>query len=374
MAFKYRSPNDKSINLGGLGSVSSFNEFGGNFPPYGTFLYSTDTSRFENDAISVQYWMPYTTNFYANGQGGEYWQETWGLQYFPAGWVTSVSINTTQDSWDFYTFDNTHTTGNVDVLQETFHNTEDGTGINTPILYQSVLLTSPYQIIDSYFDGNTFRWYVQRNASNNGNELLDYTMYYQYGYGLGQSYGDAQLWISEASQWVVAGTEYYDNIADGYGGSISNLAYTYWSAGGTLLASWNQGNETAYESYTQQDYETGRTYQDEAVMDGGSPYGNGTYSHNFTYYGSYYSTGTFVNSWNSQDNQSSWNEYYFANGTGIQDVVEWNGSGGFQYQWGTAFGTYYPYGIYIGQYWTSYDGNYYELFWDGSGGIISYLV
>lgn len=376
MTFKYRSPIDKSINVGGLGSVSSFNEFGGNFPPYGTFLYSVDTSHSENDATGTPFFMPYTTNFYANGQGGEFSQEVWGLQYYPAGWVGSITTNTAQESYSYTTSDNTVVAQTVDVSTETFWNTEDGTGINTPISQGVNYLVIPYQIVQELFDGYAYRWFVDRNASNNGWDFHDYTMYPSYGTNLGQTTDNAQMWINEINNYVTAGTNYYDTLADGYGGSFSSLTNTYWAYGETVLATWDYSDSTSYDGvWTHQSYTNGTWNETRAVMDGpAGTYGNGTYSVVGFSGGSYYAQGTNVVNLSTNPNYVYWDTYQFEDGTGYEENLQWDGMGGFQNSGGQPYGTYYQANTYIGQFYNNGDYITYDLYWDGYGGIWAYPV
>jgi hypothetical protein len=52
----------------------------------GTVISVTDTSRYEYDGLGTAFYMPYSTTMYADGLGGQTSVETWGLQYYPAGW------------------------------------------------------------------------------------------------------------------------------------------------------------------------------------------------------------------------------------------------------------------------------------------------
>lgn len=346
----------------------------GNFPPYGTFLYSVDSSHTENDAIGTSFFMPFTKNYYANGTGGEYWSEVWGLQYYPAGWVSSVTSNTTQDSYFYTTSDYTSVSGTVDITSETVYNTEDGTGINTPISQGVNYLVSPYQIVHANFDGYAYRWFVERDGNNSGWNFNDYTMYSPYGTGLGQTTDDALIWINEINNYVVAGTNYYDVLADGYGGSFSSLTHTYWAYGETVLASWDYSDGQSYDgTWTNQYYINGQWSETRAVMDGAAgSYGNGTYSVVGFSGGSCCPQGTNIVNLSSTANYVYWDIYQFEDGTGNEENLQWDGMCGFQSSGMQSYGVYYPQNTYIGQFYNNGDYVTYDLYWDGYGGIWAY--
>ena len=134
------------MRLGGRHSnVASLNGTASDFvsvPAYGTFLSGpTDTSRNEADFVGALFFMPYETNYYADGLGGEYPVEVWGLQYFPAGWRTNrVEVTS-------YTFSITNHQNQISVITyaiDKIDYIEDGTGIN----YESPFTHYPHQAGD----------------------------------------------------------------------------------------------------------------------------------------------------------------------------------------------------------------------------------
>lgn len=116
-------PHDNEANLNGTSS-----DFDGVLAAGTVVDGPIDTSRTEYDYVGNGFIMPYSTMVYADGLGGTYSVETWGLQYLPAGWVT-----------DEYVVDHTiyitEIDQNVTAGYDTFRNIEDGTGINTASLY-----------------------------------------------------------------------------------------------------------------------------------------------------------------------------------------------------------------------------------------------
>ena len=129
-------PHDNERTLNGTSS-----DFDG-VPAYGTFLSGpTDTSRNEADFVGTEFFMPYSTTVYANGLGGAYAVEVWGLQYFPAGWITNrVEVTS-------YTFEIDYPIDQLAVITyaiDRIDYIEDGTGIN----YESPYTHYPHQAGD----------------------------------------------------------------------------------------------------------------------------------------------------------------------------------------------------------------------------------
>lgn len=157
MTFKYRSPADLSINIGGLGWFVSYVTPQQNCPAAGTFIRYNDTSRYEYDVVNQQFWMPYNTEVLTDGNCGEMLgSEIWGLQYLPAGWVTASSLV------DKYVYP--YGSSNFVVGVDEVRSVEDGTGINNTMPYQSISRvadgtwlmwvenSSPYEGVTSYYD------------------------------------------------------------------------------------------------------------------------------------------------------------------------------------------------------------------------------
>ena len=374
MTFKYRSPNDKSVNAGGLGSVASFNETQNNYPPYGTILSQSDTSRTEFDSINVGYWMPYTTYTKADGGGGTFNEEVWGLQYLPAGWVSTVyNANDTTLSYDFTLSDSTHVQGSVTTTYETFHVVNDGTGIQTAISQGFTTPYPPTSWVDNFFDGATYRWIVLVNANGDGIDLTDYTMYAPNGTNIGSGTDNASIWVTEVGNYFTCGTVYWTSYSDGYGGSWTDNLY-YWAAPGTEIAIGNSSNAQSFDSnWTNQYYDNGITWYDAAIMNGSGQYGDGTYTWTTGLSaGSYYPLGTQINTIGNNPNYIYWgtmSQYQFEDGTGTYDVLEWDGWGGFMI---TTYNdsSYEPAWTYIGNFDEGY-GIYFDLWHDGMGGLIA---
>lgn len=255
--------NERSLN----GTSSDFESV----PAYGTLLSGpSDTSRWEGDFVGNQFFMPYSTSVYANGLGGSYSVETWGLQYYPAGWVTGTTTSILDQSWAFTAAcDNTQSTsGSAPYLQENYRFVEDGTGINTQTLFDTTPLRTHGEVIASYNDGNTDRWRVVWDAVNQSWAFEDFTCYPTYGTILNYVGGDLYATTDTCGDLVVgsySGTEQ----ADGYGASFQNVSNSY-SPYGTYLGvcgtmpNWDawyysNGNGGMYTDYPPSGFELSNT-------------------------------------------------------------------------------------------------------------------
>ena len=209
-------------NEGTLNGTSS--EFD-SVPLVGTVLSGpTDTSRYENDYNGTPFYMPYSTTVYADGLGGQYSIETWGLQYYPAGWVTGTTNIDLYASWNYTTQDNTwNTNGTVQYGIENNNNVEDGTGINylssTGISYS---VSAGQTVASSHQGSPADRYRVVMNAYANGTDFQDYTIYPWYGTNLGgatfgNNYITTPCSTISAGSWGIP-----DEFADGYGGSYND--------------------------------------------------------------------------------------------------------------------------------------------------------
>ena len=193
-------------------------------PAYGTVLSGpTDTSRYENDYNGTPFYMPYSTTVYADGLGGQTSVETWGLQYYPAGWVTGTTSVDKYANWDYSTQDNAYNTqGSVLYGTEQNNNVEDGTGINylspTGINY----LVSAGQTVAIDTANTPDRWRVVINSLSNGTDFEDYTVYPVFGTNLGGGSSGSNNVITPCSTISAGSWGNPDNFADGYGGSYND--------------------------------------------------------------------------------------------------------------------------------------------------------
>ena len=369
MRFRYRSPFDWSISMGGVGDSVSYVKPQNNCPQAGQLIRTEDTSRYVNDYIDQSFWMPYSVPVYTNGSCGEtYGSEVWGLEYLPAGWVTNTGTDTITATWNYTTSNYQNVSGSADLRWSAWQDTEDGTGIN----YRNYVQGGDYiadgaHITDS-FDGNTYRWFVAR--SGDSTSFSDYTMYDPYGVWSYDGSQDAYLYIEETQSSVMAGTENYSSYSDGYGGYYQMTNSVDWYPGGTGLVTINSYNNISEDPLDQINYDNGTISNEVAVMNGGSPNGDGTYTIQTFTDGSYYPQGEYIRTLADYPNYSYWNDYSFTNGTGVRTDRQWDGNGGFQTQNDVYYGSYST--DYIGNYYNSYDGNYYDLYHDGYGGIIAY--
>jgi hypothetical protein len=368
MRFRYRSPFDWSISMGGVGDSVSYVK-PQNCPQAGELIRTEDTSRYVNDYIDQSFWMPYSVPVYTNGNCGEtFGSEVWGLQYLPAGWITNTGTDNISVTWYYSAYNGEITQGTTDIRWSAWQDTEDGTGINYRNYVQSGDYIADGAHIASSFDGNTYRWFVAR--SGDSTSFSDYTMYDPYGTWSYDGSQDAYLYITEIDNSVIAGTENYSSYSDGYGGYYSMTTSVYWYQGGTGLVTINSYNSISQDPLDQINYANGIINDEVAVMNGGSPNGDGTYTIQTFSNGSYYPQGEYVRTLADYPNYSYWNSYSFTNGTGTRDDRQWDGNGGFQTASGISYGSYsYDY---IGNYYNEYDYYYYDLYHDGYGGIIAY--
>ena len=219
------------MRLGGRHSnVASLNGTASDFvsvPAYGTVLSGpTDTSRFENDFLGTQFYMPYSTTVYANGLGGQTSVETWGLQYYPAGWVTATSQNPLYVSWgpeELDGYSNTVLSGTWNYAMENLNHIEDGTGINyTAVVSTVVAESNGYIIASSQMGTGADRWRVVFSASGGYNfsaVIQDFSMELMYGTYV--SSGSNAVNYAAPCQNFQIGVQYTTQYADGYGGSYS---------------------------------------------------------------------------------------------------------------------------------------------------------
>ena len=323
-------PHDNERTLNGTSS-----DFDG-VPAYGTFLRGPeDTSREESDFVGNLFQMPYETNWYADGLGGEYPVEVWGLQYFPAGWVTN-RVDIVNENFYVEELD-------VTVTWQTFatDSIEDGTGIN----YESTVVY--YQASQGDVIGDTSYYVTYLVADEERVEVYGEFYYPQrtkvrcyhdgsggyYSEQLGGSYVEYQPSGTLINAQIQVKTEMPPDrdLADGLAPHMAD----YWN-GKYRSAYWNGSG-----GYT-------------ASAPTGNFLPNGT-----AYYTAWEAEHTEVPELNGQGiDQGS----MFFNG-GVQAVNYcWNGSGGAGTTTSVLADPYYPYATPIGT-----DGAFY-YYWDGAGG------
>jgi hypothetical protein len=233
-------PHDNEANLNGTSS-----DFDG-VPEVGTILSGpTDTSRYEQDYVGNSFYMPYSTTVYADGNGGQNPVETWGLQYLPAGWVTSHYNVPSTLSYNFYLSNGTVASGNV--TAGTFHSygIEDGTGINYVseyVSYNYVDGQAVDQQLDGYVGGDpVYRWSVYFNLSGPSIELAyDNTPYPPVGTYIDSGSYNLEMTFSSCNLSHAYGYVTYDNYSDGQGSSYGANEYSYeTTSAGTYLGECN---------------------------------------------------------------------------------------------------------------------------------------
>lgn len=195
-------------------------------PAAGTVLSVTDTSRYENDYAGQPFLMPYSTTVYADGSGGSYPTEVWGLQYQPAGWTTAIGYRNVTVSVE----GNDYVGG-----QDYFYFIEDGTGIN----YEGATVGSEWREPNGT---NIGQWGdYQYFHDGNGGYYYNYNPPYPtYGTYLGSGGGD-YTYTTPSCGTFITGTYSYTNYADGNGGSYSDSSSSYYSYG-TFLSDCNGYN------------------------------------------------------------------------------------------------------------------------------------
>ena len=329
-------PHDNERTLNGTSS-----DFDG-VPAYGTFLRGPyDTSRTEFDFIGEGYFMPYETNYYANGLGGEYPVEVWGLQYFPAGWRTNrVEVTSYTFEIEYYEDQTAVITYAIDKIDYI----EDGTGIN----YESPFTHYPHQA------GDVLAMDTAPTAPT-GEEIE----------------------MPEGS-----GTYYYRGVGrisylyDGAGGYYEEYGplETYYSDGTPIGAQFpdltymppaRMDLENSGEFGTQAQYPNGK-YRVAYWNGSGGYYLGGLTGSFFTsgdvYYTEYTIGFTQIPELAGQGSTSlGLQPDEFDNGQRSQTTYTWNGSGGSGTTTTTITQSYYPHGTYIGE------SNYYYYWWEGNG-------
>jgi len=259
----------------------------------------TDTSRYENDVTGNPFWMPYSTTVYADGQGGTYPVETWGLQYLPAGWITYQNSGPWYQTALYSSFYELQNSMNVQVLLGSFNEYywEDGTGISVyvnniqyNVSENEVLATTGDYTYWAWSEANgsyqvqayrvRARWYQYSIVYD------DYTMYPVGGTTVtpangGYNYIDTPCGQIQAGDWYSA-----PSVADGFGGSYSGgNSYSNYLPNGTYLQECNgdylyaNGGNGYYTGYAP--YGTPWSYSYSSSFNWVSP--DGGQSGSFTY-------------------------------------------------------------------------------------------
>jgi hypothetical protein len=341
---------NRLLRTGGIGNsfVDSLSWGGATAPAcpdVGIFLRSQDTSRTEYDVLGQPFWMPYTTSWYTDGSCGETSSEVWGLQYFPAGWVTS--------SWNIDIYVTPYGSNSFIIGQDEIRSIEDGTGINTTMPYQAVyrlpygtLLTwvensSPFEAMSGYWDNFTGNFttvpagYYLRNAYLFDGSNGYFTGSYIYS---GQPYPDGT--------YIADQQDSYPQIPSGSGN-------TFWDGNDNRIEWDGNGN---------------------AVFRSSGLYANGTFitsDGSYEYYwdgaGSYYSFAIYYPPYGTLLVPEQSGNYIINTDCGDMIVGDWvddadyaDGMGGIYNNY-TSYYNYYTYGTYVG----NCNGNNY--FSDGNG-------
>ncbi len=264
-----------------------------------------------------------------------------------------------------------------------------------------------------FFDGNDNRWEWDGNGNivfrysglySDGTYITTYEYYDYYWNGSGGFYesynggggggggdypssgtilnsgeGTAYTYITELGYDVPNGTYWFEEVADGNGGSNTNYSYNYLSSETPLhVGTEVNSEEQAFLSYTNVYYPTGRYYTTAYISDG-----NGGYSTDSNYLaGSFYESGVEVYSDGYQDNTFevyvSGMSYYIHNGTGYyMDRWVWDGNGGI-IQGSTSVGDFYSLGSPIydetGAHLNYWDDSTMQTIWyfhDGNGSYVT---
>lgn len=316
MKFRHRSPNDKSISMGGLGDVVSYVKPQNSCPPAGTV-------------------------------------------------ISSYNVLDNR-SWFFDIYSGGNTSGEVAVSQDFFNNVADGNCGTASVFQYSIPLLNAGQVVASNFDGNTDRWRVIWD----GGTLVfqDYTMYPTYGSYLGQSTGVQSIYISQTDTYVPGGDTTVNNYSDGYGGSYGIVVWINWYAQGTTLTVISSSPSTSMDYENGVYYDNGYVNEVRAIANG-----SGNYQVDSFILGSYYPQGTYVRTISDTPNYTSWYSYQFPTGTSERVYRTWDGFGGFQTQSPITVGSCYVDGTFIGS--NYYDNNGtgpYDLYWNGYCSINSY--
>lgn len=191
-------------------------------PVVGTVLSGpTDTSRYVNDYLGTPFYMPYSTTVYADGLGGQTSVETWGLQYYPAGWVTTISSTSQFVAWGFATTSESLTTNGVlEWGLITDKHVEDGTGINyTAYLSTTCDFTDGQVLASDQVGTGADRYRVTFDLASKTATFHDFTIYPANGTINGYSSGN--LTYVAPCQTFDIGTYSIPNLADGYGGEVA---------------------------------------------------------------------------------------------------------------------------------------------------------
>ena len=320
------------------GTVSDFS-----VPAYGTVISGpTDTSRNELDYAGAPFFMPYSTTVYANGVGGTYSVETWGLQYLPAGWRTgtgtgSLEVQVSELGGSYY-----------NAGSYTFYYQEDGTGIN---YIGETYSTSYYPNGQWFASSNNYGYYWNGTGGYYSNyEAPSYPSYGTYLDGGSVDINFTTPYGPSPCTYAV-GTYSYSNYADGNGGSYTESSESYLPYG-TVLGTC--GDYTYYSNNSTEPKAYWHYYN-------GYVLGYGTQSTHTDWWTNGGSTGQYL-SYELRNNN-------VADGYGNSYAVG-------PYTWYPPYGTQLGSGSY--EYWyTDDDGNYvsniqtFNVFADGNG---SYYV
>jgi hypothetical protein len=338
--------------------------------------------------------MPYETNWYADGLGGEYPVEVWGLQYLPAGWITNRVDGTTYSFTLSYYASNAgipfYTSESVTYSTERTDYIEDGTGINYESTYGADVYASGelIRIDDIISVGAGDNIEIPEGSGNYYSDGRGRTYYYYDGAGgYYEEVGPREEYRSAGTQVggsAIVGTyvaipndgdpENYHDVENG-----KYYKYLWDGSGGYYLGTTLFGSFYSYGTVIEEHQVSQTIFVDE--LDGGNgayeatgKYDSDIYKHNGTggYFvvggsgGSWYPNGTifatipnepYTTGAPTLEIPSDSNDYF--DSTYSATRLKWNGSGGYTV---TSTDVFFDYGTFI----TSYDGASY--YWDGYGG------
>jgi hypothetical protein len=181
------------------------------------------------------------------------------------------------------------------------------------------------------------------------------------------------------------GTDTYNVVADGIGGTYNVVTAQNWVPSGTFIGP-VYSQSPAYSDYDGVSYPNGKFWASRFVSDG---MGEFTIGYEVEQVGDYYTSGTLVNgapqySISDQFSERPSEMVSVPNGKYSYDSLVWTGSGGIEMSTGGPFtgGSFYPYGTlesdasdttievpeYSGNYY--FDGNDNRWEWDGNGNIV----
>jgi hypothetical protein len=376
MSVKVRYAGDKDIIVGKAGGSALFTPVNIGFPAYGTLIntlylyeYPTIQGGATVDVSGTSYpSQTVTLDELADGAGGTFFDwsnerdiayKVYGLYISTYNYTTYVDVNGTgypsgSASYDFiHNGSGGYTTNNAGGSYYGYGSfitydaiSHEGGSVEVPSGSGNFFNNANYDGYNYFHDGNG--GYYVNDAGFNG--------YYAYGYPYTSSGVSIEVPYASGTYYNNGATE--DYYADGYGGYQVSFNATYHAYGDVTYVS----SPVMVEVPTGSGEYFANGYSYDYISDGtgyfynvtnGSPLSYGTFIKNAIYY----TLGTQVEVPYGSGN------YYSPEWSG--DKFYWDGMGSYYANGGNY---YYDFGTYI----TS-DGTY-DYFWDGLGGVYSYLT